>query len=165
MNNPQFQSRMNLTPALGLAGQVAGNNPVIYAIKQAKSANNLTIGNFTWYDKSLSEAEGTLTVNSTGTEQVFGIVAHTATYFNTNTQSGASMTISTGDYADIIRKGDIYVNSINASTYGDKVFANLDDGAIIVGQAGATIENAIETDFTVVEGGDAGTNIIISNWI
>ena len=76
----------------------------------------------------------------------------------------ASNTVPVGYPVSVEVKGDFFAVTTAAATVGQKVFAVLADGTIKTGNAQTTVKDAIETDFEVIQAGDAGDVIIISNW-
>ena len=60
--------------------------------------------------------------------------------------------------------GDYWATATTAATPRQKVFVNPTTGAISTAAAGGTVSGAVETPWTVIQGGEAGTPILISNW-
>ncbi len=166
MSKTQFQASLNQMPACALVGQGKGINPTIYAIPNCQANESLTIGNFVWEDKEDSADTLRISASSDGTNiKPLGILAHTGGYTNTDLSLSASISVSSGQFVDVIRKGDIYVRATTSASRNDKVFANIYDGSIEIAEAGSELEEAVETDFSVLVGGEAGSIITISNWL
>ncbi len=157
MSNPHFQNSMNRIPAMGISGQKVPTNPVVYFCKPLKTSHAITSGVFVWADGD--------EVSSSGTGQPLGLAMALDPYFNTDILSGADNKIPENEYVSVCIKGDFFVTTSTACSAGDKVFANLSDGTVKTDEADSTVENAIETSFTVVTGGEADDVIVISNWI
>ncbi len=166
MSKSTFQSSLNQVPARAMIGQVKTINPAIYAVPHAQAKEVITIGNFVWEDDTESQDALYISPSADGSNiKPLGIVAHTGNYANTDLSLSASLSINSGQYADIIVKGDICVSAPNTAKRGDKVFANIYDGSIEIAASQSELEDAVETDFTVLEGGEKGCIITISNWV
>lgn len=78
----------------------------------------------------------------------------------------ASNTVPTGFPVSVAVKGDFAVITKTVATVGQSVFAVLADGSIKTGQKGDIVEDAVETDYKVVNingGGTVDDIIVISN--
>lgn len=153
-----FQTTINQRPALGVQGDKATLNPCVYTTFNPLAEGPVVVGTFVW-----TGTEANLAKNS-GTGQPLGIVERNLSYWNYNIIEGASLAAPDGSNLQVARKGDYYTTSKTTATRGQKVFATLADGTIQTGAAGATIEGAIETPWTVDEGGAAGDLIVITSW-
>lgn len=153
-----FQTTVQNTPALGVAGDKVDLNPFVYAPGNPLADGPVVIGTFVW-----ASTKGA--VNKTTSAIIpLGIVQREQAYFNYDASSGASMIVNDGGALSVIIKGDVYVNTLTEATRGQKVFAVLNDGTIKTGAAGSSIDGAIETEWFVDTGGAANSLIIISNW-
>ncbi len=164
MNKSEFQAKMNNLPAGGVVGQSAGINPTIYAMPSAQAKSDVTIGNFVWLQAS-DEESNILPIVAQGSSSPLGIVAHTGVYANSDMSLSASIEVPSGEFVDVIVKGDVYVSSQTTAERGNKVFANLSDGSIKTAATKTSLEGYIETSFIVNQGGEIGSLIVISNWV
>ena len=85
-------------------------------------------------------------------------------YFNYDLKDGGTLTLPEAANLTVVRRGDLYAVASTAANKGQKVFAVLADGSLKTGPAGAAVSGAVETPWTVTEGGAAGELITISNW-
>lgn len=156
MSQTHFQTTINHFPSSGVAGDRATLNPSVYTVGNPLADGDVAVGSFVW-----PTAGGAA---NAGTGKPLGFVERVITSFNYDLLSGASMTITSGGALTVARRGDYYATAATASTAGQKVFAVLADGTLKTDTAGATVAGAVETDWYVVTGGDAGDCITISNW-
>lgn len=166
----KFQGQVNILPAIGVPGQHMSTNPLVSAQKGYCAADTVTIGGFVWAatkDKNDATADkNDAFVKSSGTGAPLGFAVREITNPLGYNQP-ASNTVPKGFPVSVAVKGDFAVITGTAATVGQRVFAVLTDGSIKTGEADATVENAIETDYKVVNingGGAAGDIIVISNW-
>lgn len=156
----KFQGQVNILPAIGVPGQHMSTNPLVSTQKGYCAADTVTIGGFVW-----AETKDAL-VKSTGTGAPLGFAVREITNPLGYNES-ASNTVPTGFPVSVAVKGDFAVITATAATVGQSVFAGQKDGTIKTGEAGKTVEDAVETDYKVVNingGGAAGDIIVISNW-
>lgn len=164
----EFQRQVNILPAIGVPGQHMSTNPLVSTQKGYCAADTVTIGGFVWaaiVNKNDVNKNDAL-VKSTGTGAPLGFAVREITNPLGYNQP-ASNTVPKGFPVSVAVKGDFAVITGTAATVGQSVFAVLADGSIKTGTAGATVENAIETDYKVVNingGGAVGDIIVISNW-
>lgn len=159
----KFQGQVNILPAIGVPGQHMSTNPLVSTQKGYCAADTVTIGGFVW---AATEEENDALVKSTGTGAPLGFAVREITNPLGYNES-ASNTVPKGFPVSVAVKGDFAVIARTTATVGQSVFAVLADGSIETGEANGTIENAIETDYKVVNingGGAAGDIIVISNW-
>lgn len=156
MSQTQFQTAINRVPSQGVAGDKATLNPSVYTVGNPLADGQVNIGSFVWLS-----ANGAA---NTGTGKPLGFIERTMTFYNYDMLSGATMTVVSGSALTVARKGDYYAVSTSVAADGDKVFAMLANGSITTGAAGANVAGAVETDWIVVNGGDAGDLITISSW-
>lgn len=169
----EFQGKVNILPAIGVPGQHMSTNPLVSTQKGYCAADTVTIGGFVWavtVEENDAFVESTKAndafVKSTGKGAPLGFAVREITNPLGYNES-ASNTVPKGFPVSVAVKGDFAVITGTAATVGQSVFAVLADGSIITGTAGATVEDAIETDYKVVNingGGAVGDIIVISNW-
>lgn len=156
----EFQGQVNILPAIGVPGQHMSTNPLVSTQKGYCAADTVNIGGFVW-------AEGNdAFVKSTGKGAPLGFAVREITN-PLGYNKSASNTVPKGFPVSVAVKGDFAFVTGKAATVGQSVFAVLADGTIKTGKAGETIENAVETDYKVVNiigGGAEGDIIVISNW-
>ena len=153
-----FQSKVELVPAIGLPGAYAAVNPIVSTAKGYIAKVNVPVGGFCWED-STNEGQ----VNPSGTGAPLGFVVREVAY-PMGTEVDAINYVPAGGNVSVQKKGDFFVQAAAAVTKGQKVFASLTTGAVSGGTAGATVEGAVETDFYFVTSADAGEISVISNW-
>ena len=170
----KFQGQVNILPAIGVPGQHMSTNPLVSTQKGYCAADTVTIGGFVWattvknndaFVKSTVKNNDAF-VKSTGTGAPLGFAVREITNPLGYNES-ASNTVPKGFPVSVAVKGDFAVITGTAATVGQSVFAVLADGSIKTGTAGSTAEDAIETDYKVVNingGGAVGDIIVISNW-
>lgn len=153
-----FQSKVELMPAIGLPGAYAAVNPIVSTARGYIAKVNVPVGGFCWED---STVEGQ--VNPSGSGAPLGFVVREVAY-PMGTEVDAINYVPAGHNVSVQKKGDFFVQAEAAVTKGQKVFASLTTGAVSGGTAGATVEGAVETDFYFVTSADAGEISKISNW-
>lgn len=159
----KFQEQVNILPAIGVPGQHMSTNPLVSAQKVCRAADTVTIGGFVW---AVTEDNNDAFVKSTGTGAPLGFAVREITNPLGYNES-ASNTVPKGFPVSVAVKGDFAVITGTAATVGQSVFAVLADGSIKTGTADDTVDDAIETDYKVVNingGGAKGDIIVISNW-
>lgn len=160
----EFQGKVNILPAIGVPGQHMSTNPLVSTQKGYCAADTVTIGGFVW---AATADKNDAFVKSTGTGAPLGFAVREITNPLGYNQP-ASNTVPKGFPVSVAVKGDFAVVTRTAATVGQSVFAVLADGSIKTGKAGdSSVENAVETDYKVVNinsGGAAGDIIVISNW-
>lgn len=159
----KFQGQVNILPAIGVPGQHMSTNPLVSTQKSYCAADTVTIGGFVW---AVTEKENDAFVKSKGTDAPLGFAVREITNPLGYNES-ASNTVPTGFPVSVAVKGDFAVITGTIATVGQSVFAVLADGSIKTGSKGEKIDDAVETDYKVVNingGGAAGDIIVISNW-
>lgn len=154
-----FQKQVDLYNASAVAGDVATLNPAVHTVGNPFAEGPVTVGNFVW--------EGTdpeTQAKATGTGAPIGIVRRVLAYVNADLRSEGTLTLAAGSTLTVEKIGDLWVTSSTAATKGQKVFATLADGSIQTGAAGATVAGAVETEWVVEKGGEAGDLIVVSRW-
>lgn len=157
----EFQGQVNILPAIGVPGQHMSTNPLVSTQKGYCAADTVTIGGFVWAD---ADKEGC--VKSTGTGRPLGFAVREITN-PLGYNKSASNTVSKGFPVSVAVQGDFAVITRTKATVGQSVFAVLEDGSIKTGTAGESVDDAVETDYKVVNingGGAVGDIIVISNW-
>lgn len=160
----EFQGQVNILPAIGVPGQHMSTNPLVSTQKVYCAADTVTIGGFVW--AVTEEEKNDDLVKSTGTGAPLGFAVREITNPLGYNES-ASNTVPKGFPVSVAVKGDFAVITATTATVGQSVFAVLADGTIKTDAAGATVEDAVETDYKVVNingGGAVGDIIVISNW-
>lgn len=159
----KFKGQVNILPAIGVPGQHMSTNPLVSTQKCYCAADTVTIGGFVW---AANVAKPDDFVKSTGTGAPLGFAVREITNPLGYNES-ASNTVPTGFPVSVAVKGDFAVITKTAATVGQSVFAVLADGSIKTGPKGGTVNDAVETDYKVVNingGGAEGDIIVISNW-
>lgn len=160
----KFQGEVNILPAIGVPGQHMSTNPLVSTQKSYCAADTVTIGGFVW---ATTVKNNDAFVKSTGTGAPLGFAVREITNPLGYNES-ASNTVPKGFPVSVAVKGDFaVVVTGTAATVGQSVFAVLADGSIKTGEKGGTVEDAVETDYKVVNingGGAVGDIIVISNW-
>lgn len=164
----EFQGQVNILPAIGVPGQHMSTNPLVSTQKGYCAADTVTIGGFVWA-ATVNENDANKNdafVKSTGTGAPLGFAVREITNPLGYNQP-ASNTVPKGFPVSVAVKGDFAVITGTPATVGQSVFAVLADGSIKTGTAGDSVDDAIETDYKVVNingGGTVGDIIVISNW-
>lgn len=159
----EFQGQVNILPAIGVPGQHMSTNPLVSTQKGYYAADTVTIGGFVW---AATEKNNDAFVKSTGTGAPLGFAVREITNPLGYNES-ASDTVPKGFPVSVAVKGDFAVVTKTDATVGQSVFAVLADGSIKTDAAGNTVDDAVKTDYKVVNingGGAAGNIIVISNW-
>lgn len=159
----EFQGQVNILPAIGVPGQHMSTNPLVSTQKGYCAADTVTIGGFVWAE---TEAENNAFVKSTGTGAPLGFAVREITNPLGYNQP-ASKTVPKGFPVSVAVKGDFAVITSTVAKVGQSVFAVFEDGSIKTDTAGVTLDDAVETDYKVVNingGGAEGDIIVISNW-
>lgn len=162
----EFQGQVNILPAIGVPGQHMSTNPLVSTQKGYCAADTVTIGGFVWAVTENENDANDAFVKSTGTGAPLGFAVREITN-PLGYNKSASNTVPKGFPVSVAVKGDFAVITGTAATVGQSVFAVLADGSIKTDKAGGTVEDAIETDYKVVNingGGAVGDIIVISNW-
>lgn len=162
----EFQRQVNILPAIGVPGQHMSTNPLVSTQKGYCAADTVTIGGFVWAATVAKNDANDAFVKSTGKGAPLGFAVREITNPLGYNQP-ASNTVPKGFPVSVAVKGDFAVITGTAATVGQSVFAVLADGSIKTGTAGENVDDAIETDYKVVNingGGAVGDIIVISNW-
>lgn len=162
----EFQGQVNNLPAIGVPGQHMSTNPLVITPKGYCAADTVTIGGFVWAVTVDKNDANDAFVKSTGKGAPLGFAVREITNPLGYNES-VSNTVPKGFPVSVAVKGDFAVITATTATVGQSVFAVLADGTIKTGKAGGNVENAVETDYKVVNingGGAVGDIIVISNW-
>lgn len=155
-----FQKTVNTYPGIGIPGAYAAINPIVSTAKGYVASAACNIGGFVWADADASKAG---CVKPTGIGRPLGFAVREITNpLGINVE--ASNVVPVGYPVSVEVKGDFFAVTTTVATVGQKVFAVLADGTIKTGDAQATVNDAVETDFEVIQAGAANDVIIISNW-
>lgn len=157
-----FQTTVNIYPAIGVEGAFASINPIISTPLGKIAGTELFIGGFCWDDP---DNVGQVVNNGTG--KPLGFVARNMIYpineLDVNA-SNADNVVPVGFNVNVMLQGDFYAVAPEEVTAGKKVFASTTDGSIKVGDAGGSVDGAVETDWTFASAGSEGDVVVISNY-
>lgn len=162
-----LQKQVNLYRAAGVQGDKATPNQSIYFPKQMVAEGDVTVGTFVFYGTDASKQASNSKTGGTAAD-IIGFVERVINYANYDvTSKGTSegtLIVPNKSTLAIAMCGDYWATATTAATPRQKVFVNPTTGAISTAAAGRTVEGAVETPWTVIQGGEAGTPILISNW-
>lgn len=157
-----FQKTVNTYPGIGIPGAYAAINPIVSTAKSYVASAACNIGGFVWADNAADKKEQRC-VKPNGTGRPLGFAVREITNpLGINVE--ASNTVPVGYPVSVEVKGDFFAVTTTDAIVGQKVFAVLANGTIKTETAKTDIEDAIETDFEVIQAGAANDVIIISNW-
>lgn len=156
----EYKNTVNTYPGIGIPGAYAAINPIVSTAKGYVASAACNIGGFVWADASKA---GYVKPNAIGNERPLGFAVREITNpLGINVED--SNVVPVGFPVSVEVKGDFFAVTTTDATVGQKVFAVLANGTIKTGTAQATFEDAVETDFEVIQDGSANDVIIISNW-
>lgn len=165
-----FQKTVNTYPGIGIPGAYAAINPIVSTAKVYVASAACNIGGFVWADEGKEGEEGEEgkegkegCVKPTGTGRPLGFAVREITN-PLGIDVEASNVVPVGYPVSVEVKGDFFAVTTTDATVGQKVFAVLANGTIKTAAAQATVADAVETDFEVIQAGAANDVIIISNW-
>lgn len=162
-----LQKQVNLYRAAGVPGDKATPNQSIYFPKQMVAEGDVTVGTFVFYGTDASkQASNTKTGAKPGATaaDLVGFVERVINYANYGVTSEGTLIVPNKSTLTIAMCGDYWATATTAASPRQKVFVNRITGAISTAAAGGTVSGAVETPWTVIQGGEAGTPILISNW-
>lgn len=159
-----LQKQVNLYRAAGVQGDKATPNQSIYFPKQMVAEGDVTVGTFVFYGTDASKQASNTKTGATAADLV-GFVERVINYANYDVTSEGTLIVPNKSTLTIAMCGDYWATATTAATPRQKVFVNPTTGAISTAAAGGTVSGAVETPWTVIQGGEAGTPILISNWI
>lgn len=158
-----LQKQVNLYRAAGVQGDKATPNQSIYFPKQMVAEGDVTVGTFVFYGTDASKQASNSKTSGTAAD-IIGFVERVINYANYDVTSEGTLIVPNKSTLTIAMCGDYWATATTAATPRQKVFVNLTTGAISAAAAGGTVPGAVETPWTVIQGGEAGTPILISNW-
>lgn len=156
-----FQKTVNTYPGIGIPGAYAAINPIVSTAKGYVASAACKIGGFVWADPSKAGYVKPTTATD-GCRPLGFAVREITNPLGIDVE--ASNVVPVGYPVSVEEKGDFFAVTLTKATVGQKVFAVLADGTIKTEAAQATVAGAVETDFEVIQAGDANDVIIISNW-
>lgn len=131
-----FPKTLQTNTSLAVEGDFAGANPRASVLASegalVAGSNGTFVGRFAW-----ATAGGL--VNNTGSGLPTGFVKREMNAVITLWLGEASMIVPAGLPVTLFNEGDFYVRATNATTIGQKAFADLSTGQVISAAAGATI--------------------------
>lgn len=164
-----LQKQVNLYRAAGVQGDKATPNQSIYFPKQMVAEGDVTVGTFVFYGTDASKQASNTKTGATAADataaDLVGFVERVINYANYDVTSEGTLIVPNKSTLTIAMCGDYWATATTAATPRQKVFVNPTTGAISTAAAGGTVSGAVETPWTVIQGGEAGTPILISNWI
>lgn len=138
-----FPSKVQVQPAIAVAGDFASSNPRASVLATAGAlkagTSGLTVGLFAWLDST-----GTLASNA-GQGVPAGFVHREQQALITTYLAEAGMTVPAGFPVTLFKGGDFFGKTATAATRGQKVFAAYATGGIATAAAGSTIAGATLT--------------------
>lgn len=158
-----LQKQVNLYRAAGVQGDKATPNQSIYFPKQMVAEGDVTVGTFVFYGTDASKQASNSKTGGTAADLI-GFVERVINYANYDVTSEGTLIVPNKSTLTIAMCGDYWATATTAATPRQKVFVNPTTGAISTAVAGETVPDAVETPWTVIQGGEAGTPILISNW-
>lgn len=158
-----LQKQVNLYRAAGVQGDKATPNQSIYFPKQMVAEGDVTVGTFVFYGTDASKQASNSKTGGTAADLI-GFVERVINYANYNVTSEGTLIVPNKSTLTIAMCGDYWATATTAATPRQKVFVNPTTGAISTAAAGVTVSGAVETPWAVIQGGEAGTPILISNW-
>ena len=163
-----LQKQVNLYRATGVQGDKATPNQSIYFPKQMVAEGDVTVGTFVFYGTDASKQASNSNSKAGGAggtaADIIGFVERVINYANYDVTSEGTLIVPNKSTLTIAMCGDYWATATTAATPRQKVFVNPTTGAISTATAGGTVSGAVETPWTVIQGGDAGSPILISNW-
>lgn len=139
-----FQKEIKSGIARGVPGAFASINPHISTPKGYIAKSDVKVGSFVW------ETDNGM-VENTGSGKPLGFVHRVNAYTFQDITTGASDVVPAGQPVDVMVAGDFFAVPTAAATRGQKVFVKTADGTIVPGNAGASVDSAVETNFYFAE--------------
>lgn len=152
-----FQTQVNSQPAPGLPGTLASANPVA-TVDAGEAAfvaatGGVIVGNFAWVDGTTNLGGGTAQnsyIVASGPLAPDGLVMNQGEALITTWLGQATLVVPQGLPVTLAQRGDFWgVSNAASATRGQKVFANLFNGAVLVDDAGAFPVDNIGTNAVV----------------
>lgn len=159
-----LQKQVNLYRAPGVQGDKATPNQSIYFPKQMAAEGDVTVGTFVFYGTDASKQASNTKTSGTAADLI-GFVERVINYANYDVASKGTLIVPNKSTLTIAICGDYWAVATTDATPRQKVFVNPTTGEISTAPAASeTVAGAIETPWSVIQGGDAGSPILISNW-
>ena len=158
-----LQKQVNLYRAAGVQGDKATPNQSIYFPKQMVAEGDVTVGTFVFYGTDASKQASNSKAGGAAADLI-GFVERVINYANYDVTSEGTLVVPNKSTLTIAMCGDYWATATTAAAPRQKVFVNPTTGAISTAAAGGPVSGAVETPWTVIQGGKAGTPILISNW-
>lgn len=155
----KFPKSVNMYPAAGVPGAFASVNPDVSTALGRVAGDVVPVGGFCWDDP---DNEGAVLAKGTG--KPLGFVARDVMYPIYDLSAESQNIVPAGYNVNVQVQGDFYVTVAAAVTKGQKVFASTEDGSVSGGATGATVANAVETDWAFATSADADGIAIITNY-
>lgn len=156
----EFQNKVNLYRAPGVDGSWASINPLISTpLGYWAGENGVSVATFVW----AASGEENICVN-TGTGAPLGFVARDIKNPLVTYNEASSQLIPEGYEVDVMVRGDFWVTPPAGATVGQKIFANTTNGTLLAGDAGGTVTDGVETDWTIKYIDNSATKALISNY-
>lgn len=154
-----FQGTINQNYAPGVPGFYADVNPITSPTIGCRAKVDCYIGRFVW---ETPNEPGFVQPSGTGAPLGFA-VRNISNPLGINEE--ASLRVPAGWEINVNVLGGFTVTATTVATVGQTVFANLTDGTIATGDAGATVSGHAETPWKVVTpAATIGDQFKISNW-
>lgn len=152
-----FQKSVSINPGEALPGAFASINPAISTPIAYKASGDVAIGAFFWADE-----EGLATTSGTGAPDGF---VHRDMIYSMAAKDGAIDVVPDGAPVDGFTAGDFWAVAAEGATKGQKVFASTTDGTLKAGEAGGSVDGAVETGMYYVTSAEEGELAIISGTV
>lgn len=167
------QGQVYAMPSGGIEGQSLNLENLLTLSPVPRAGNGgVTVSRFVWFTTAPTTGNQS---GDTASQNIF--VSNTQTVVNstpdafaysvttgviTTTTANSTMTKQAGDMVESAIAGAFLVKLTTNSTQGQKVFANILDGTMQSGTAGATIAGYVETSYKITLGGTAGTLVVMT---
>ncbi len=155
-----FQKTVGLYQAAGIPGAIASTEKLVSLAKGRIAAVDLPFAHFCW----LGTDSNTVTNVGTAGVKPLGYVIHTMESQIFNVKDECTTGYPKGMNVEIAVQGHFYCVAATKAKAGQKVFANVADGSIVLGDEGATVAGAVETDFFVETDAEANEVFIMTNF-
>lgn len=144
-----FPNAVRLQPEVGVPGSRASLNPISVISRNAQGV--VTVGAFVWPGTDTDNQ-----VTNSGNGKPLGFAVRDQNGIIPNYLQEASMQVPSGFPVEVAEQGEWFASSAaNASTLGQKVYANYGDGTLSFGATGAASTNAGITANTT-----SGSNVL-----
>lgn len=155
-----FQTTVNYTWPQGYPGALASANPRRSVLSPEAGfrvgSKGLTIAAFAWIN------DDGVTVSNTGTGTPAGFVHRDQQGLTTQYLQSSTMAIPAGFGVTLSEGGDFWAVASTDAQRGQAVYASTTDGTLQTAAAGSPPEGTVATGWTVSQGAQAGTEIIIT---